>query len=153
MGQAPDVECVAPAQGANPAAVAFDVVAAGLAREVDEVILDTAGRLHTKDNLMEELKKVARVIEKKIPGAPHRVLLVLDATLGQNAIQQAREFTAAIPTTGIVLTKMDGSSRGGAVFAVSVELGLPVMFIGLGESADDLRPFHPQEFVDNLLPA
>ncbi len=148
-----DVECVIPAQGANPAAVAFDAVAAGIAREADEVILDTAGRLHTKDNLMDELKKVARVIDKKLPGAPHRVLLVLDATLGQNALQQAREFTAAIPTNGIVLTKMDGSSRGGAVFAVSIELGLPVLFIGLGEKAEDLREFSAQEFVHHLLPA
>jgi fused signal recognition particle receptor len=135
------VECVVPAQGANPAAVAFDTVAAGLARDADEVIIDTAGRLHTKENLMDELKKVVRVIQKKIPDAPHRVLLVLDATLGQNALHQAREFTAAAPATGVVLTKLDGSAKGGAAFSVSADLGLPVTFVGVGEKAEDLRPF------------
>lgn len=147
------VECITPAQGANPAALAFDALSAGIARGADEVILDTAGRLHTKENLMEELKKLARVLDKKLPGAPHQVLLVLDATLGQNALQQAREFTAAIPTTSIVLTKMDGSARGGAAFAVCAELGLPVSYVGLGERAEDLLPFSPKEFVDNLIPA
>lgn len=146
------VECVMPAQGANPAAVAFDAAAAGLAREADEVIIDTAGRLHTKDNLMEELKKVARVVEKKIPGAPHEVLLVLDATLGQNAVQQAKEFSGAVKATGVVLTKLDGSAKGGAAFAASAELGLPVAFVGVGESAQDLRKFSPKEFVDHLIP-
>ncbi len=146
------VECVVPAQGANPAAVAFDAVAAGIARGADEVILDTAGRLHTKDNLMDELKKVVRVIDKKLPGAPHRVLLVLDATLGQNALAQAREFSGAVPTTGVVLTKLDGSARGGAVFAVSAELGVPVALVGVGEKAEDLRAFSPQEFVEHLVP-
>lgn len=146
------VECVMPAQGANPAAVAFDAVAAGIAREADEVIIDTAGRLHTKDNLMEELKKVARVVDKKLPGAPHRVLLVLDATLGQNAVVQAREFCTAIPATGAVLTKLDGSSRGGAAFTVAAELGLPISYVGLGEAADDLKAFSSEEFVNNLLP-
>lgn len=146
------VECVKPAQGANPAAVAFDAAAAALARDADEVIIDTAGRLHTKENLMEELKKVARVVDKKIPGAPHQVFLVLDATLGQNALQQAKEFSAAIKPTGLVLTKMDGSAKGGAAFAASADLGLPVAFVGVGESAEDLRPFSPKEFVDHLLP-
>ncbi|NUM87803.1 MAG: signal recognition particle-docking protein FtsY [Bdellovibrionales bacterium] len=146
------VECVMPAQGANPAAVAFDAVAAGIARGADEVILDTAGRLHTKDNLMEELKKVVRVIEEKLPGAPHRVLLVLDATLGQNALAQAREFSGAVNTTGVVLTKLDGSARGGAVFSVSAELGVPVAMVGVGEKVDDLKAFSPQEFVENLVP-
>lgn len=146
------VECVAPAQGANPAAVAFDTVAAGLARDADEVIIDTAGRLHTKENLMEELRKVVRVIQKKIPEAPHRILLVLDATLGQNALHQAREFTAAANATGVVLTKLDGSAKGGAAFSVSAELGLPVAFVGIGEKVEDLRPFSPQEFVHHLLP-
>ncbi len=146
------VECVVPAHGANPAAVAFDAVAAGLARDADEIIIDTAGRLHTKDNLMDELRKVARVIEKKIPGAPHEVFLVLDATLGQNAILQAKEFSNAIKATGVVLTKLDGSAKGGAAFAASAELGLPVAFVGIGESAQDLRPFSARDFVDHLLP-
>lgn len=146
------VECVTPAQGANPAAVAFDTVAAGLANEADEVIIDTAGRLHTKDNLMEELRKVVRVIQKKIPEAPHRVLLVLDATLGQNAVIQAREFAAAVKPTGVVLTKLDGSAKGGAAFSVSAELGLPVAYVGIGEAASDLREFSAPEFVRNLVP-
>lgn len=141
-----------PAQGANPAAVAFDAVAAAIAREADEVIIDTAGRLHTKDNLMDELKKVIRVIDKKIPGAPHRVLLVLDATLGQNALIQAKEFSAAASATGVVLTKLDGSAKGGAAFAVSADLGIPVSYVGTGESVDDLRTFSPQDFVQHLLP-
>jgi fused signal recognition particle receptor len=146
-------EFVGPAQGANPAAVAFDAVAAGLARSAQEVIIDTAGRLHTKDNLMEELKKVMRVIDKKMPGAPHRTLLVLDATLGQNALAQAREFAAVVKITGVVLSKLDGSSKGGAAFAVAAELGLPIQYVGLGESAEDLRPFVPLDFVNNLLPS
>jgi fused signal recognition particle receptor len=146
------VECVIPAQGANPAAVAFDAVAAGIARDADEVIIDTAGRLHTKDNLMEELRKVIRVIEKKIPGAPHRILLVLDATLGQNALIQAKEFSQVAPATGVVLTKLDGSAKGGAAFSVSADLGLPVSFVGIGESVEDLRTFSPQDFVQHLLP-
>ena len=147
-----EIECITPATGANPAAVAFDTVDAGIARNADEIIIDTAGRLHTKDNLMEELKKVARVIEKKIPGAPHRILLVLDATLGQNAILQAKEFTSIIPTTGVVLTKLDGSARGGAAFTVTTELGIPISYVGIGEKAEDLRPFSSKEFVENLLP-
>jgi fused signal recognition particle receptor len=146
------VECVVPAQGANPAAVAFDTVAAGLAKNADEVIIDTAGRLHTKDNLMEELRKVVRVIQKKIPDAPHRVLLVLDATLGQNALIQAKEFSAAVKPTGVVLTKLDGSAKGGAAFSVSADLGLPVAYVGIGESAADLRPFSAPDFVRNLVP-
>lgn len=146
------VECVVPAQGANPAAVAFDAVAAAIARDADEVIIDTAGRLHTKENLMEELRKVVRVIQKKIPDAPHRILLVLDATLGQNALIQAREFTAAAQATGVVLTKLDGSAKGGAAFSVSAELGLPVAFVGVGEKVEDLREFSPEEFVHHLLP-
>jgi fused signal recognition particle receptor len=146
------VECIVPAQGANPAAVAFDTVAAGLARDADEVIIDTAGRLHTKDNLMDELRKVVRVIDKKVPGAPHRILLVLDATLGQNALHQAREFTSSAPATGVVLTKLDGSAKGGAAFAVSADLGLPVTFVGVGEKVEDLKPFSAREFVQHLLP-
>jgi fused signal recognition particle receptor len=146
------VECVVPAKGANPAAVAFDTVAAGLARNIDEIIIDTAGRLHTKDSLMEELRKVGKVIDKKIPGAPHRVLLVLDATLGQNAILQAKEFTAALPATGVVLTKLDGSAKGGAAFSVVADLGLPVELVGLGESPEALAPFSPAEFTRHLIP-
>lgn len=146
------VECVIPAQGANPAAVAFDTVAAGLAQDADEVIIDTAGRLHTKDNLMDELRKVVRVIQKKIPDAPHRVLLVLDATLGQNALIQAKEFSAAVKPTGVVLTKLDGSAKGGAAFSVSADLGLPVTYVGIGEAASDLRPFSAPDFVRNLVP-
>lgn len=146
------VECVVPASGANPAAVAFDTLSAGISRNADEVILDTAGRLHTKDNLMDELKKVIRVLSKKMPGAPHRILLVLDATLGQNAVAQAKEFCAAIPVTGVVLTKLDGSARGGAVFQVATELGVSVAFAGIGEKAEDLRPFSATEFVSHLLP-
>jgi fused signal recognition particle receptor len=146
------VECVVPAQGANPAAVAFDAIAAGIAGNADEVIIDTAGRLHTKENLMEELRKVVRVIQKKIPGAPHRVLLVLDATLGQNALIQAREFSAAVKPTGVVLTKLDGSAKGGAAFSVSADLGLPVSLVGTGESATDLRAFSSSDFVRNLVP-
>lgn len=146
------VECIVPAQGANPAAVAFDAVAAAISRDADELIIDTAGRLHTKDNLMEELKKVVRVIQKKIPDAPHRVLLVLDATLGQNALAQAKEFSAAAQATGVVLTKLDGSAKGGAAFAVSADLGLPVSYVGVGETADDLKPFSAHEFVRNLIP-
>jgi fused signal recognition particle receptor len=146
------VECIVPAQGANPAAVAFDAVAAAISRDADELIIDTAGRLHTKENLMDELKKVVRVIQKKIPDAPHRVLLVLDATLGQNALLQAKEFSAAVPATGVVLTKLDGSAKGGAAFAVSADLGLPVAFVGMGETAEDLRPFSAEDFVRNLVP-
>ncbi|MGZ3653147.1 MAG: signal recognition particle-docking protein FtsY [Bdellovibrionota bacterium] len=151
-GERLGVETVVPAQGANPAAVAFDAVAAAIASDADEVIIDTAGRLHTKDNLMEELRKVVRVIQKKIPSAPHRVLLVLDATLGQNAVAQAREFSAAVKATGVVLTKLDGSAKGGAAFAVSADLGLPVAYVGCGETAADLRAFSAPDFVRNLLP-
>lgn len=146
------VECIKPAKGANPAAVAFDAVAAGLSRNADEVIIDTAGRLHTKESLMEELGKVGRVVAKKVPGAPHRVLLVLDATLGQNALIQAKEFSSVIEATGVVLTKLDGSAKGGAALSVVSELGIPVVMVGVGESAEDLRPFAAEEFVENLIP-
>lgn len=144
------VECIEPAQGANPAAVAFDTVQAGLSRSIDKIIIDTAGRLHTKDSLMEELKKVGRVIEKK--AGKHKVYLVLDATLGQNAIIQAKEFMQVMPITGVILTKLDGSAKGGAAFSVVAELGIPIVYVGLGESADDLREFSAREFVENLLP-
>ena len=132
------VECILPAKGANPAAVAFDAVASGLARNVEEIIIDTAGRLHNNEALMEELKKLGRVIEKKIPDAPHEVLLVLDATLGQNALIQAREFSKALPATGVVLTKLDGSAKGGVVFSVVLELGIPVKMVGVGRECKRL---------------
>ncbi len=134
----------------DPAAVAFDATEAALARSVDSLIIDTAGRLHTKANLMAELEKIGRVIGKAIPGAPHEVLLVLDATTGQNGLRQAEEFNRAVKLTGVVLTKMDGTSKGGIIFAIAHHLGLPVRYIGLGESAEDLDTFVPSQFVDAL---
>jgi fused signal recognition particle receptor len=136
--------------GADPAAVVYDGLAAARARNVDAVIVDTAGRLHTKSNLMAELEKMKRTAAKLIPGAPHDVLLVLDATTGQNGLAQAREFTNAAGVTGIVLTKLDGTARGGIVVAITRELGLPVRFVGTGETAEDLVPFDPQTFVNSL---
>ncbi len=136
--------------GSDPAAVAFDAVEAAKARGADVVIVDTAGRLHTKSPLMEELKKVRRVIEKSLPGAPHEVLLVLDATTGQNALRQAAMFREAVGVTGIALTKLDGTAKGGIVFAIKKELGIPVRLIGVGEGVDDLRDFDPSEFVEAL---
>jgi fused signal recognition particle receptor len=138
-------------EGADPAAVAYDAAEAALARKIDCLIVDTAGRLHTKVNLMEELKKMQRVVGKRIPGAPHEVLLVLDATTGQNGLQQAKIFTEALNVTGIVLTKLDGTARGGIAVAIQKELGLPIKFIGVGETVDDLQPFDPHSFVDALL--
>jgi fused signal recognition particle receptor len=136
--------------GADPAAVAFDAADAAVARGMDCLIIDTAGRLHTKVNLMEELKKIQRVIAKRIPGAPHEVLLVLDATTGQNGLQQAKLFTEALKVTGIVLTKLDGTAKGGIAVAIQKQLGIPIKFIGVGEGVDDLQPFNPREFVDAL---
>lgn len=136
--------------GADPAAVAYDAVVAAKSRKTDVVLIDTAGRLHTKTNLMEELKKIKRVITKEILHAPHEVLLVVDATSGQNVLQQAKMFNEAVSVTGIVLTKLDGTAKGGIVVAVKTELGLPVKLIGVGEGADDLRPFNPSEFVNAL---
>lgn len=136
--------------GADPAAVVYDGLAAARARGVDVVIVDTAGRLHTKSNLMQELEKMKRTAAKLIPGAPHDVLLVLDATTGQNGLSQAREFTATAGVTGIVLTKLDGTARGGIVVPIVRELGLPVSFVGTGETADDLVPFDAQTFVNSL---
>jgi fused signal recognition particle receptor len=136
--------------GADPAAVAYDAVVAAKSRSIDVVLIDTAGRLHTKTNLMEELKKIKRVITKEIPQAPHEVLLVVDATSGQNVLQQARLFNDAVSLTGIILTKLDGTAKGGIVVAVKTELGLPVKLIGVGEGVDDLRPFSAQEFVNAL---
>ncbi|MDK1022083.1 MAG: signal recognition particle-docking protein FtsY [Candidatus Hydrogenedentes bacterium] len=137
-------------EGADPAAVAHDAVGAALARGVDCLIIDTAGRMHTKVNLMEELRKIQRVIAKQIPEAPHEVLLVLDATTGQNGLQQAKRFTEASSVTGIVLTKLDGTAKGGIAVAIQKQLGIPIKFIGVGEGIDDLQPFNAQEFITAL---
>jgi len=145
-----DVEIIQQLQGSDPAAVAFDTVKAAQARGADIVIVDTAGRLHTKTNLMEELKKIKRVITKCSAEAPHEVLLVLDATTGQNAIQQAKQFNEAVGLTGLVITKLDGTAKGGVVFAISNALKIPVRFIGVGEKIDDLQPFDAEKFVEAL---
>jgi len=137
--------------GADPAAVAFDAIDAATTRGADILIVDTAGRLHTSEGLMEELRKVARVIAKRLPGAPHETLLVLDGTIGQNAVQQAKTFSAAVPVTGLVVTKLDGTARGGVVVAVHEAIDVPVKFLGVGEGADDLEPFEAREFAKALL--
>ncbi|MBT9258456.1 MAG: signal recognition particle-docking protein FtsY [Clostridiales bacterium] len=137
-------------EGADPAAVAFDALQAAKARGKTAVLVDTAGRLHTESNLMAELKKIRRVMGRALPGAPHEVLLVLDGTMGQNALQQARLFHQEVGVTGVVLTKLDGSARGGVAVAVAGELGLPVRFVGVGEKAEDLQPFSPKEFAEAL---
>lgn len=144
------VQVVKHQSGSDPAAVAFDAIEAAKARNVDVVIVDTAGRLHTKSPLMDELKKVRRVIDKAMPGAPHETLLVIDATTGQNALRQAEMFNSAVGITGIALTKLDGTAKGGIVFAINKELGIPIRFIGVGEKVEDLRDFDPQEFVEAL---
>jgi fused signal recognition particle receptor len=144
-------EFIGAVQGADPAAVAFDAIDAAVARNVDVLIIDTAGRLHTSEGLMEELKKVARVVTKRMPGAPHETLLVLDGTIGQNAVQQAKTFAAAVPVSGLVVTKLDGTARGGVVVAVHEAIDVPVKFLGVGESADDLVPFDPTEFAREML--
>jgi signal recognition particle-docking protein FtsY len=145
------VEVIAGAPESDPGAVAFNAVQAGVARSVDIVMIDTAGRLHTRFNLMEELKKVNRVVGKALAGAPHEVWLVLDATTGQNALQQARSFKEAVHVTGVILSKLDSSARGGMAFAIQKELGLPILFAGLGEKPEDLQPFDPEAFVDGIL--
>jgi len=137
-------------EGSDPAAVAFDAVQAAKARNADLLIIDTAGRLHTKSNLMEELKKVHRVVARELPGAPHEVLLVLDATTGQNALSQARLFKEAVEISGLVLTKLDGTAKGGVIVAVKSELGVPVKWIGVGEKMEDLRPFIAADFASAL---
>ena len=137
-------------EGADPAAVVFDACASAVAKEADLVIVDTAGRLHTKVNLMEELKKIGRVADKQISGAPHQTLLVLDGTTGQNAVSQAKLFGEAVPVTGIVVTKLDGTAKGGVVISIKEELGVPVRWIGVGEQMDDLRPFNAKEFANAL---
>ena len=141
---------VGAAAGSDPAAVAFNAIDAGVTRGVDVVIVDTAGRLHTSDSLMDELRKVVRVIGRRMPGAPHEALLVLDGTIGQNAVQQARTFAAAVPLTGLVVTKLDGTAKGGVVVAVHEALDIPVKFIGTGESADDLHVFDATEFAEAM---
>jgi len=131
--------------------VLFDALQAASARRTDYVIVDTAGRLHTKSNLMAELDKMRRTAQRIIPGAPHETLLVMDATTGQNGLQQARQFTESAGVTGIVLTKLDGTAKGGVVVAICRELGLPVRYVGVGEQASDLLPFDPRDFIDSLL--
>ncbi|MGQ9559000.1 MAG: signal recognition particle-docking protein FtsY [Candidatus Oleimicrobiaceae bacterium] len=145
------VEVVRTNPGADPAALAFDALNAALARAVDILIVDTAGRLHTKVNLMEEVRKIRRVLDRRLPGAPHEVLLVIDATTGQNGLAQAQQFTQATGVTGIVLTKLDGTAKGGIAVAICQELEVPVQWVGLGEGIEDLAPFHPREFVEGLL--
>lgn len=144
------IEIVKQDTGADPAAVAFDAADAAVSREADVLIVDTAGRLHTQEHLMRELEKIRRVLGKRIPGAPHETLLVLDATTGQNAIQQARRFHEATPVTGIILAKLDGTARGGAVLSIKDELSLPVKFIGVGEKITDIEPFDAAAFVEAL---
>jgi fused signal recognition particle receptor len=143
-------QLVAQAPETSPAAVVFDGVKAALARDVDVVLVDTAGRLHTRTNLMEELRKVRRVLERELPGAPHETLLVVDATTGQNAVAQARTFAEAVGVTGVVLTKLDGTARGGVAIAVCREIGVPLRYVGLGEGVDDLRPFDARQFAAAL---
>ncbi len=135
----------------DPGAVAYDTVQAAIARNIDVVMIDTAGRLHTRFNLMEELKKVHRVVGKALPGAPHAVWLVMDATTGQNAMHQARAFKEAVQVTGVILAKLDSSARGGMAFAIQRELDLPILFAGLGEGAEDLEPFNPEAFIEGIL--
>lgn len=145
------VDVIAGEPESDPGAVAFNTVQSGVARGVDLIIIDTAGRLHTRFNLMEELKKVYRVIGKTLPGAPHATWLVLDATTGQNALQQAKAFKDAVDVTGVILSKLDSSARGGMAFAIQRELGLPILFAGLGEKPEDLIPFDPDAFVEGIL--
>ena len=145
------VPLIGQGQGADPASVVYDAVSAAVARNADVVIVDTAGRLHNKSHLMEELAKIMRVARKKVPTAPHEVLLVLDGTTGQNAVQQAREFTKFVNVTGLVLTKLDGTAKGGIVLSISRELKLPVKYIGVGEKIDDLQLFDREKFVEAIL--
>ena len=149
-GQRTGTEVIKTKAGGDPAAVLFDALQAAVARKTDYVVVDTAGRLHTKTGLMAELEKMRRTAQRIIPGAPHETLLVMDATTGQNGLQQARLFTEAAGVTGIVLTKLDGTAKGGVVVAICRELGLPVRYVGVGEKAGDLLPFDPKEFVDSL---
>jgi fused signal recognition particle receptor len=145
-----DVEIVRAKEGSDPAAVVFDAIQSGRARGCDPILVDTAGRLHNRVNLMNELDKIRRVAARAADGAPHEVLLVLDATVGQNGVQQAREFTNVAGVTGIVLTKLDGTAKGGVAVAIAHDLGLPIRYVGVGEGIEDLIPFSPQEYVDAL---
>jgi fused signal recognition particle receptor len=149
-GDRTGTEVIRTKAGGDPAAVLYDALQAAIARQTDYVIVDTAGRLHTKTNLMTELEKMRRTAERIIPGSPHETLLVMDATTGQNGLQQARMFTQSAGVTGIVLTKLDGTAKGGVVVAISRELGLPVRYVGVGEKVGDLLPFDPKEFVESL---
>lgn len=152
-GQRLEVPVIAGAYGADPSSVAHDAVTAAVSRRSDYLFVDTAGRLHTKHNLMQELQKLHRVMAKRLPGAPQETLLVLDATTGTNALNQAREFNKAVPITGLIITKLDGTSKGGMVLAIQKELQLPIKFVGLGEQADDLQPFDPKDFAQALFGA
>jgi len=149
-GERTNAKVIRHEENSDPAAVAFDAVKAAVARNVDILLIDTAGRLQTKSNLMEELKKINRVIQREIPDAPHETLLVLDATTGQNAISQAKLFTEAAPISGVVLTKLDGTAKGGVVIGIKAELSMPVKWIGVGEGVDDLRPFVAEDFAKAL---
>jgi len=149
-GQRTSTEVIHQKPGADPSAVLFDALQAAVARKVDYVIVDTAGRLHTKSNLMAELEKMSRIASRVVPGAPHEVLLVLDATTGQNGLEQARKFTEASGVTGVVLTKLDGTAKGGIVIAIARELNLPIRYVGVGEQLDDLLPFEADKFVASL---
>jgi fused signal recognition particle receptor len=151
-GERIDVEVVRQAAGSDPAAVVFDAVKAAMARSADVLVIDTAGRLHTKSNLMDELSKLKRVIQRQVPGAPHESLMVLDAPTGQNGFAQAKMFHEAIGLTGVALTKLDGTAKGGIVVRIVRELKLPIALVGVGEQIDDLQPFDPKRFVDALVP-
>jgi fused signal recognition particle receptor len=148
-----DVPLIKQKAGADPSAVIFDALQSARARKIDYVIVDTAGRLHTKNNLMAELEKMTRIAKREIPGAPHEVLLVLDATTGQNGLQQAREFTRSAGVTGLVLTKLDGTAKGGVVTAIAKDLKIPIRFVGVGEKLDDLIEFSADDFVESLFAA
>ncbi|HOF74594.1 MAG TPA: signal recognition particle-docking protein FtsY [Syntrophales bacterium] len=150
-GERAGIPVIKQKMGADPSAVVFDALQAARAREAGVLLIDTAGRLHTKVNLMEELKKVGRIMGREVPGAPHEVLLVLDATTGQNAVNQARMFNDAIGVTGLVLTKLDGTAKGGIIIRLAREFDIPIRYIGIGEKMDDLRPFDSKEFVDALM--
>ena len=152
-GQRLSVDVIAGQPESDPGAVAYNTVQAGIARGADVILIDTAGRLHTRFNLMQELEKVERVVGKALPGAPHALWLVMDTTTGQNALQQARAFKEAVNVTGVILTKLDSSARGGMVFALRSELGLPILFAGLGEKTEDLEIFDPDAFIDGILAA
>ena len=149
-GERTAAEVIRHEEGSDPAAVVFDAVKAAKARQIDVLLVDTAGRLQTKTNLMAELEKINRVIAREIPGAPHETLLVLDATTGQNAVSQAKLFTQAAPVTGVVLTKLDGTAKGGVVIGIKAELGIPIKWIGVGEAVEDLRPFAAEDFAKAL---